>query len=160
MATTKIAGGSFLIEERTPAECFFPEDFSEEQRQIAQMTSDFAHIEILPVNDAIDQHSSRPDFQVLIYPGNSGRYTVTKQSPPVFILCGYQDRPDISEGMARLYLKYKELGVPAELHIYSNIGHGFGVRDTNKGGYSEWPQRLLEWLTTVPFPAHTSAASH
>lgn len=114
----------------------------------------------LPVNDAIDQHSSRPDFQVLIYPGNSGRYTVTKQSPPVFILCGYQDRPDISEGMARLYLKYKELGVPAELHIYSNIGLGFGVRDTNKGGYSEWPQRLLEWLTTVPFPAHTSAASH
>jgi endo-1,4-beta-xylanase len=101
----------------------------------------------MPVNDAIDRQSSRPDFQALIYPGNADRFTVTKQSPPVFILCGYEDRSDISEGMARLYLKYKEMGVPAELHIYSNVGHGFGVRDTNKGGYSEWPQRLLEWLS-------------
>jgi acetyl esterase/lipase len=100
----------------------------------------------LPVNDAIDRQSSRPNFQALIYPGNAGRFTVTPQSPPVFILCGYQDSPAISEGMARLYLKYKEAGIPAELHIYSNIGHGFGIRDTNKGGYSEWPQRLLDWL--------------
>jgi acetyl esterase/lipase len=105
----------------------------------------------LPVNDAIDQHSSRPDFQALIYPGNASRFTVTKQSPPVFILCGYQDNPSISEGMARLYLKYKEMGVPAELHIYSNVGHGFGIRDNNKGGYSEWPQRLLDWMTDREF---------
>ena len=38
----KIAGGAFLIENATPAECFFPEDFTEEQRQIAQTTADFA----------------------------------------------------------------------------------------------------------------------
>jgi acetyl esterase/lipase len=101
----------------------------------------------LPVNDAIDRHSSRPDFQALIYPGNAGRFIVTPHSPPVFILCGYQDRDDISAGMARLYLKYKEMGVPAELHIYSSIGHGFGMRDTNKGGYAEWPQRLLDWMS-------------
>ncbi len=50
----KIAGGSFLIEERTPAECFFPEDFSDEQKQIAQMTSDFARNEILPAGEAIE----------------------------------------------------------------------------------------------------------
>jgi acetyl esterase/lipase len=104
----------------------------------------------LPVHDSIDNYSSRPDFQALIYPGNSGRYTVTNHSPPVFILCGYQDREDISAGMARLYLKYKEMGVPAELHIYSNIGHGFGLRDSNKGGYAEWPQRLLDWMSQLP----------
>jgi acetyl esterase/lipase len=101
----------------------------------------------LPLHDSIDNYSSRPNFQALIYPGNSGRYTVTTHSPPVFILCGYQDRDDISAGMARLYLKYKEMGVPAELHIYSSIGHGFGMRDTNKGGYAEWPQRLLDWMS-------------
>jgi acetyl esterase/lipase len=104
----------------------------------------------LPVHDSVDNYSSRPDFQALIYPGNSGRYTVTKHSPPVFILCGYQDREDISAGMARLYLKYKEMGIPAELHIYSNIGHGFGLRETNKGGYSEWPQLLLDWMVQLP----------
>ncbi len=105
----------------------------------------------LPLNDTIDRHHSRPDFQALIYPGNAGRFTVTKKSPPVFILCGYQDRDDISAGMARLYLKYKEMGVPAELHIYSTIGHGFGMRDTNKGGYAEWPQRLLDWMGDIGF---------
>ncbi len=40
--------------------------------------------------------------------------------PPVFIALGAKDRPDISLGMAQLYLKYKEAGVPAELHIYAN----------------------------------------
>jgi butyryl-CoA dehydrogenase len=50
----RIAGGSFLIEERTPAECFFPEDFSDEQKQIAEMADQFAQNEILPQNDAIE----------------------------------------------------------------------------------------------------------
>ena len=30
------AGGSFLLEERTPQDVFTPEDFTEEQRQIAE----------------------------------------------------------------------------------------------------------------------------
>jgi alkylation response protein AidB-like acyl-CoA dehydrogenase len=50
----KIAGGAFLIENATPAECFFPEDFTEEQRQIAQTTANFATNEIVPVSDAIE----------------------------------------------------------------------------------------------------------
>jgi len=50
----KVAGGAFLIENATPAECFFPEDFSEEQRQIAATTADFAAKEIVPVSDAIE----------------------------------------------------------------------------------------------------------
>jgi alkylation response protein AidB-like acyl-CoA dehydrogenase len=50
----KIAGGAFLIENATPAECFFPEDFTDEQRQIAQTTADFATNEIVPVSDAIE----------------------------------------------------------------------------------------------------------
>ena len=34
---TKIAGGSFLIEDRQPEEVFTPEDFTDEHRQIAQL---------------------------------------------------------------------------------------------------------------------------
>jgi endo-1,4-beta-xylanase len=93
-------------------------------------------------NDIIEMQSSRPAFQALIYPGNSSRFTVSKNSPPVFIVCGYNDRPDISKGMAELYLKYKDAGVPAELHIYATVGHGFGMRTSNKGGVAGWPMRL------------------
>jgi endo-1,4-beta-xylanase len=100
----------------------------------------------LPVHDAVDRFSSRPDFQALIYPGNAGRFTVTRSSPPVFILCGYKDGAAISEGMARLYLRYKELDVPAELHILANVGHGFGIRATNTGAVAAWPQRLYDWM--------------
>jgi len=50
----KINGGSFLIEERSPSEVFTPEDFSEEQRQIAQTTAEFAKNEVLPVADEIE----------------------------------------------------------------------------------------------------------
>jgi endo-1,4-beta-xylanase len=99
--------------------------------------------------DIIEQQSSHPAFQALIYPGNSARFTVSKNSPPVFIVCGYNDRQDISEGMAKLYLKYKEAGVPAELHVYSSAGHGFGMRSTNKAAVAGWPLRLAEWLTDI-----------
>ncbi|MGZ4789572.1 MAG: acyl-CoA dehydrogenase family protein [Terriglobales bacterium] len=51
---TKIMGGSFLIEERSPQDVFTPEDFSEQHQLIAQTTEDFATKEILPANDDIE----------------------------------------------------------------------------------------------------------
>ncbi len=53
-AATRIAGGSFLISNPAPADCFFPEDFTAEHRQIAQTTADFATNEIVPNSDAIE----------------------------------------------------------------------------------------------------------
>jgi alkylation response protein AidB-like acyl-CoA dehydrogenase len=50
----RIPGGSFLISDATPADCFFPEDFTDEHRQIAQTTLDFAMNEVLPASDAIE----------------------------------------------------------------------------------------------------------
>ena len=41
-------GGSFLIEERTPAEIFTPEDFNEEHRMIADTTRQFMDAEVVP----------------------------------------------------------------------------------------------------------------
>src|SRR5579864_8772836 len=43
-----VAGGSFLIEERTPAEIFTPEDFTEQHLLIAQTAEEFANKEITP----------------------------------------------------------------------------------------------------------------
>lgn len=101
--------------------------------------------------DVIERENSRPDFQALIYPGSSGRIVVTKDSPPAFLVCGYKDRPDISRGLAEAYLKFKEVGVPAELHIYAGAGHGFGMRDKNRQAFGTWPARFQEWLSDSGF---------
>lgn len=95
--------------------------------------------------DPIERVSCRPDFQVLIYSGSSDRLTVKSGMPPTFIALGAKTRPDISLGMAKLYLKYKEADIPCELHIYSNAGHGFGFRPGTTDGAGDWPKRLKEW---------------
>ena len=46
--STKISGGSFLLEERKPDEVFTPEDFTEQHRLIGQTAEEFAVNEILP----------------------------------------------------------------------------------------------------------------
>jgi alkylation response protein AidB-like acyl-CoA dehydrogenase len=52
------AGGSFLIESRTPAEVFTPEDLNEEQRQFAATAAQFGRDEILPAS--VDIESKKP----------------------------------------------------------------------------------------------------
>jgi alkylation response protein AidB-like acyl-CoA dehydrogenase len=60
MSTTAISpivaakGGSFLIETRTPADVFTPEDLNEEQRQMAATVAQFARDEVLPATADID----------------------------------------------------------------------------------------------------------
>src|SRR3954462_3492932 len=51
---TKIAGGSWLIEDRPLEDVFTPEDFSDEHRQIAATTEEFALKEIVPNIDRIE----------------------------------------------------------------------------------------------------------
>jgi butyryl-CoA dehydrogenase len=52
--TKHIPGGSFLITDPTPADCFFPEDFTDEHKQIAETTANFAINEIMPATDQIE----------------------------------------------------------------------------------------------------------
>jgi alkylation response protein AidB-like acyl-CoA dehydrogenase len=51
-----VAGGSFLIEERSPEEIFTPEDFSEEQRMIADTTRQFVDNEVAPRTAELENH--------------------------------------------------------------------------------------------------------
>ena len=92
----------------------------------------------------------------------------------MFLVCGYNDRSfplrldrgegqggvsnlPCSEGLASVYLKFKQLKVPAELHIYAGSGHGFGFRpqSTNNSqpstGTSKWLERFEEWLADSGF---------
>lgn len=99
--------------------------------------------------DPTDRQSSRPAFQVLVYPAWLDQLTVTKRSPPVFIVAGSDDRLTPPRVMAPLYLKHRDAGVPAELHLYAAAQHGFGIRATNHSPSAGWPDRLVEWLTEM-----------
>jgi acetyl esterase/lipase len=101
--------------------------------------------------DLLDRQGSRPAFQALIYPGGTSRFEVMPNVPAAFLVGGYNDRADIAEGLAQVYLKYKKANVPAELHIYSNAGHGFGMRDRNKGAVAGWIDRFYDWLSDRGF---------
>jgi endo-1,4-beta-xylanase len=107
--------------------------------------------------DPIDRQSARPNFQALIYPGQSGKIQPTKDSPPAFLACGNLDRPDISEGLADVYLRFKKAGVPAELHIYARTGHGFGLRPTNKPPAGEWPTQFMQWVQNLGLTGDTKS---
>ncbi|HEX8059877.1 MAG TPA: acyl-CoA dehydrogenase family protein, partial [Cyclobacteriaceae bacterium] len=50
----QVKGGEFLIKETPAGEIFTPEDFSEEQRMIAQQCKDFLAKEVYPKLDEID----------------------------------------------------------------------------------------------------------
>jgi endo-1,4-beta-xylanase len=102
-------------------------------------------------SDAIERQPCRPNFQALIYPGRSADIQPTNGFPPVFLACSYTDRKDISEGLAESYLRFKRAGIPAELHIYSTGGHGFGLRASNKKPVGAWVTRLEEWMNDSGF---------
>lgn len=106
----------------------------------------FGTVEVGPANEA-----SKPNFQALIYPGKSRQIIPNKESPPAFLACAYDDRPDISEGLAELYLRFKKAGIRTELHIYSTGGHGFGVRSTNSRPVGKWTERFVEWMNESGF---------
>ena len=102
-------------------------------------------------SDPIERQNCRPNFQALIYPGRSGDIQPMTNFPPVFLACSYTDRKDISEGLAEVYLRFKRAGVPAELHIYSTGGHGFGLRASNQKPVGAWAVRFEEWMADSGF---------
>jgi endo-1,4-beta-xylanase len=102
-------------------------------------------------SDPIDRAGCKPAFQALIYPGNAASIMPAGDAPPAFLACGYDDRDDISAGIAEVYLRFKKAKIPAELHVFAGVGHGFGIRESNRGPASEWPDRFREWLDAAGF---------
>lgn len=97
-------------------------------------------------SDPIEKLSSKAGFFALVYPAIPKDMPLSKDMPPAFLACGENDRQNISQGLPELYLAMKKAGAQAELHVYTKVGHGFGVRPTTKGPVGQWPQRFLEWL--------------
>jgi len=109
-----------------------------------------------PKQDAADDLSCRPDFLIPIYPAYladekqpgplSPLVRVTKETPPTFIAVTHDDA---LRGLnaAQFYIELKKANVPAELHIYTKGGHGYGLRPSDNP-VSSWPQRCADWLRT------------
>ncbi|MBA3441702.1 MAG: acyl-CoA dehydrogenase family protein [Pyrinomonadaceae bacterium] len=67
-----IVGGSFLIEERRPEEVFTPEDFTEEQRMIAETARQFVDNEVQPRVPELENHDWELSRELLRKAGELG----------------------------------------------------------------------------------------
>ncbi len=109
--------------------------------------------------DAIERQSSRPDYQILIYPGGpSQNVTVTKETPPTFMLCADDDLGP-ANAIVSLHAALKKVGVPVESHVYRSGGHGFGLRlhpEKPNPIYATWYLRLRDWMADVGMSAPRS----
>lgn len=131
--------------------------FSAGGHLVAAMSTHFNRRAYSPI-DAIDKVSCRPDFAVALYPGhlwlNEGKFElnpdihVTSQTPPTFLLQAENDDVDDVNHSLVYYIALRKAGVPAEMHLYAEGGHGFGLRRT-KLPITEWPLLVEKWLTTI-----------
>jgi len=104
--------------------------------------------------DQVDTQSHRPSFSLLIYPwrvldDKSGellpQIKLSEKSPPAFIVHTHDDRSS-SLGSVLIYAGLKKHNIPAELHVYENGGHGYGMRSRKNSNIGTWPDRAAEWL--------------
>ena len=108
--------------------------------------------------DAADGVSCRPDFAVIIYPGYlalaeqnfaaNPEIHVTNRTPPTFIVQA-EDDPVHVENSIVYFLALKNAKVPAEMHIYANGGHGYGLRRRSDLPVTTWPKLVETWLQTI-----------
>jgi len=98
-------------------------------------------------SDPIDRLSCRPDFLIMIYPGPLGvPDAVPADAPPAFFLAANDDRGP-ARTLSGLLQKYRDAGVPAELHLFAHGGHGFNMGTRSKlATLKSWPQRLADWM--------------
>ena len=124
--------------------------------------------------DHADGLSARPDFEILLYPvvsmderitfmpsrtnliganpsadlvkDYSPDQNVTKATPPTFITVAEDDPIVNPANSIRYYDALKNAGVPAELHVFKEGGHGFGIRDARQLPVSNWPNLAIAWM--------------
>jgi hypothetical protein len=113
------------------------------------------------LNPEVDAEDASPNFLIPVYPAYLvaaanpfqllPTVKITQQSPPVCFVHAHDDKGATSSSASVLmYLEYKKLGLPAELHVYHTGGHGFGMR-RGINPVAEWPQRVGEWLKAMGY---------
>ena len=112
---------------------------------------------LYPHVDAADEVSCRPSFAVVVYPGYlaieekgmefNPDIPVTKETPPTFLVQAEDDTVHV-ENAVEYFLALKRAGVPTELHVYAEGGHGYGLRRT-KLPVTAWPDLVDVWMKTI-----------
>jgi acetyl esterase/lipase len=110
-----------------------------------------------PPMDDVDKVSCRPNFVVPVYSGYlkdkekdqiAPGLKVPTNTPPVFLVHGSDDIVSPPEHSIFMYLALKRAGVPAELHIYANTTHDFGVRPADRP-YAKWTEACAAWMKDI-----------
>ena len=108
-----------------------------------------------PAIDATDKVSCRPDYCLLVYPAYldgenfqlAPELKVSSATPPTMLIQAEDDKSYINSSIF-YYYALKEAGVPAWMHLYSQGGHGYGLRDTG-ASVNEWPDRAEDWFREI-----------
>ncbi len=98
-----------------------------------------------------------PDFIVFVYGGGfldkddkmkfRAGFSVPADAPPAFFVVAHDDKTNPIEA-TMLWLEYKKHNIPAELHIMTKGGHGFGMRRAGNP-VNDWPARCGEWMKAM-----------
>ena len=109
--------------------------------------------------DPIERVSAKPNFQIIIYPGGYGvPETVPADAPPAFFLAANDD-VGAARTITTLFERYRQAGVPAEVHLYTEGHHAFNMGNrSNLVSIRSWPQRMADWLTDRGLLAPAAAA--
>lgn len=123
---------------------------------LSVMVSNSYNERTYPATDGFDQADLRPDFCLLVYPAYldgekfgmlAPEIKVSSNTPPTMLVQSEDDKSYINSSLF-YYYALKEAGVPAVMHLYSDGGHGYGMRDT-KATVNEWPDRAETWLRSL-----------
>ena len=106
---------------------------------------------------AASEVSGMPDFAGLFYPGipegisqaiesRTAPESATPGICPMFIVNARVDKLTPAEKCIDFYTMLLKAGVNAELHVFSNGGHGFGLGDGRGESTALWPTSFAAWL--------------
>ena len=89
------------------------------------------------------QHPQRSLFDL---PGN-----IHAKMPPTLLVHASDDKAVPPENSLRYYSALVQHGVPADLRVYANGGHGFSLGNHFPGPVNAWFDEVLRWLETQDF---------
>jgi acetyl esterase/lipase len=106
---------------------------------------------------------SKPNVVALIYGTMPSALTVAPSAPPIFIAASSDD-PLYSVGsgadaFTNTYMAWQQAHVPAELHMFSTGGHGFGITPKGKSS-DQWTGLLDHWLRERQFATGVEGTRH
>jgi acetyl esterase/lipase len=90
--------------------------------------------------------ASRPNFAAPIYGAMPDDVTPPADAGPLFIAHADDDKTvNPVNTSIRMYTAWKKAGLSAEMHIYAEGGHGFGMR-RKEMEVGTWNERFRDWL--------------